>query len=63
MDSHQDTMTVWREFEALHARGAVRHLGISNIYDPRAFAAIYKDAKVKPAVVQNRQAPACTPQF
>jgi diketogulonate reductase-like aldo/keto reductase len=54
MDNHKDTMTVWREFEALHDQGLVRHIGISNIYDLRAFTAVYKDARVKPSVIQNR---------
>ena len=29
-------------------------VGISNIYDPRALAKVFEEAKVKPAVVQNR---------
>lgn len=49
-----DTLAVWRAFEALHASGAVRALGISNIYDADALAALYASAAVKPSAVQNR---------
>lgn len=32
----------------------VQQLGISNIYDLKALQKIFKEAEVKPAVVQNR---------
>jgi diketogulonate reductase-like aldo/keto reductase len=50
----KDTATVWRAMEKLHARGGVRQLGVSNCYEAWRFEALYRDAKVKPAVVQNR---------
>ena len=49
-----DTLAVWRAFEALHASGAVRALGISNIYDVAALEALWSAAAVKPSAVQNR---------
>jgi len=47
-------LPVWRVFEELVSSGQVLQLGISNIYDLTALQRIYKEASVKPAVVQNR---------
>lgn len=44
---------VWRAFEALHAAGAVRLLGVSNI-SLAQLEALTRDATIKPALVQNR---------
>ena len=57
MDTHQKTMVVWREFERFHKQGRVRQLGVSNNYELRSFQALFRDAEVKPTVLQNRQAP------
>lgn len=48
------TMQVWQEMEALHAKGSVHHLGISNCYDPNTFKQIYEEATIKPVILQNR---------
>ena len=47
-------MTVWTQFEALHASGKVGQLGISNCYDYNTFLGLYQLANVKPTVLQNR---------
>lgn len=51
---HSDLMQVWRAMEKLYDNGSVRQLGISNIYDLPWLERLYEDARVKPAVVQNR---------
>lgn len=51
---HEQTMQVWRAFEALHSKGLVRQLGISNIYDVKQLANIINEAQVKPSIIQNR---------
>jgi diketogulonate reductase-like aldo/keto reductase len=54
LDTHQNTMLVWREFEAFVRQGTVRQLGISNNYDLASFQAIFRDAEIKPTILQNR---------
>lgn len=50
----QQTMDVWRAMERLFHSGGVKQLGISNCYDPGQFELLYRDADIKPAVIQNR---------
>ena len=45
---------VWQTMEQIFHSGGARQLGISNCYDPRQFELLYRKAKVKPAVIQNR---------
>ncbi|KAH7693791.1 hypothetical protein AAVH_39167, partial [Aphelenchoides avenae] len=52
--THEGTMEVWRVFEEFHSQGKVKQLGISNLYDPEGLVRLYNDARVKPAVIQNR---------
>jgi diketogulonate reductase-like aldo/keto reductase len=47
-------MAVWSALEAIVDTGGARQLGISNCYAPERLAAIYRKARIKPAVVQNR---------
>ena len=47
-------MKAWRTMENLHANGDVRQLGLSNFYHADVIKALYADAHVKPAVLQNR---------
>ncbi|MGZ4992930.1 MAG: aldo/keto reductase family protein [Methylobacter sp.] len=54
LSSQQRTMEVWRAMERIFHSGGVKQLGISNCYDPEQFQLLYRDAKVKPAVIQNR---------
>lgn len=50
----EDTLVVWRAFEAIHKAGNARCLGISNCYDLAFFEGLYNAATVKPSVLQNR---------
>ncbi|MGZ4955715.1 MAG: aldo/keto reductase family protein [Methylobacter sp.] len=52
--NYQHTLEVWQAMERIFHSGAVKQLGISNCYDLQLFELLYKDAKVKPAVIQNR---------
>lgn len=52
--SHTQTMQAWRAMEAIQQAGGARQLGISNCYKLDEMKALYADASVKPAVVQNR---------
>ena len=52
--SHAQTMEAWTAMEDIHQAGGARQLGISNCYDLSVMQAIYADARVKPALVQNR---------
>lgn len=54
MRTHEDTMVVWKVFEEFHSQGKAKQLGMSNVYEPKKFERIYKDAQVKPSVLQNR---------
>jgi len=49
-----DTMLVWRALEAAVDGGRARQLGISNCYDPAVFEQLFADARIPPAVLQNR---------
>lgn len=48
------TLQVWRAMERLHESGGVRQLGISNCYSLKYFERLYREASVRPAVLQNR---------
>ena len=50
----RQTAEVWQAMEALFDAGRAKQLGISNCYDPRLLSALYEQARIKPAVVQNR---------
>jgi len=50
----QQTMEVWQAMEQIFHNGGVKQLGISNCYDPQQFELLYRNATVKPAVIQNR---------
>lgn len=52
--NHQHTLEAWRAMELIFANGGVKQLGISNCYDLHQFELLYRDAVVKPAVIQNR---------
>jgi diketogulonate reductase-like aldo/keto reductase len=54
MVPHESMMQAWHAMEAIHAAGGARQLGISNCYDHAVLKALYADAAVKPAVLQNR---------
>src|SRR5262249_29569263 len=46
-------LEVWGAMEELHAAGKVRLLGVSNM-NLRQLSVLHRDARVKPAFVQNR---------
>ncbi len=50
----KDTLEVWRAMERLHDQGGVRQLGVSNFYELRRLEALCRNARIKPAVIQNR---------
>lgn len=52
--SHALSMRAWRVMESICADGRARQLGISNCYDLGVLQALFADAEIKPAVVQNR---------
>ena len=47
-------MEAWAAMERIHDAGGARQLGISNCYDPAVLVALCDQARVQPAVVQNR---------
>lgn len=53
-DSWEDNLLVWRAMEELVDDKKVGQIGISNFYDPDAVEYLYNQARIKPAVVQNR---------
>ena len=50
----KQTLEAWRAVERLVDGGGVRQPGISNCYSLAQLDALYRSARVKPAVVQNR---------
>lgn len=52
--SQAQTMDVWRAMEQIFDNGGAKQLGISNCYDPQQLELLYRNANVKPAVIQNR---------
>jgi diketogulonate reductase-like aldo/keto reductase len=50
----EQTMAVWRAMEKLHQQGKVDRLGISNCYDVESFMGLFREAAVKPSILQNR---------
>ena len=52
--SHQLLMTVWQAMEVIYHSGGANQLGISNCHNLAVLKNLYKEARIKPAVVQNR---------
>lgn len=50
----KDTLEAWSAMEHLYHSGAVKLLGISNIYDFSAMQKLWTTVKVKPSIIQNR---------
>ncbi|MGR9014583.1 MAG: aldo/keto reductase family protein, partial [Gammaproteobacteria bacterium] len=50
----QQTMEVWQAMEQIFLSGGAKQLGISNCYNPQQFEQLYRNAAIKPAVIQNR---------
>ncbi|HRE30937.1 MAG TPA: aldo/keto reductase, partial [Candidatus Berkiella sp.] len=54
LNTHRDTMEVWKAMEDLYESSGVKQLGISNCYDIQSMQRLYEAANIKPAVLQNR---------
>lgn len=54
MSTTDETLRVWKVFEASVKDGTVHNLGISNCYNVNEFMELYNKATVKPKVLQNR---------
>ena len=54
LDTFAETMEVWRAMEEIYQQKIVKQLGISNCYDVDYFRRLLMEAKIKPAVIQNR---------
>eukprot|EP00980_Cylindrotheca_fusiformis_P007072 scaffold1482_cov120-Cylindrotheca_fusiformis.AAC.14 len=54
MKTMEKTMKAWRAMEEAVDQGKVRQLGMSNCYTLEEFKSIYQQARIKPAVLQNR---------
>lgn len=52
--NQRQTEEVWQAMEQIFHSGGARQLGISNCYDLQQLKLLYRNAKVKPAVIQNR---------
>lgn len=51
---HEELMEVWRAMEKHFDEGKVKQLGISNLYHFDQLITLFRDARIKPAVLQNR---------
>ncbi len=51
---YKNLLSAWEALERIYDSGGTRQLGISNCYDLEWLKRLYADARVKPAVVQNR---------
>ncbi len=54
LPNHEQLMRVWTAMEVLYKEGKAKILGISNCYDLNTLQNLYRDAEIKPAVIQNR---------
>ena len=52
--NQQQLKEVWQAMEQIFHNGGAKQLGISNCYDPQQFELLYRNAIIKPAVIQNR---------
>jgi diketogulonate reductase-like aldo/keto reductase len=50
----KDTLEAWAAMEGICEAGGARQLGISNIYEPSRLEMLCRNARIAPAVVQNR---------
>merc|ERR1712032_271486 len=54
---HNETMQVWRAMEAAADAGLTRQLGVSNVDTMNDLRRLHCDARIKPAVVQQKFGP------
>lgn len=48
------TMVAWQAMEQIYDQGGTKQLGISNCYNLEMLQQLYKSAKIKPTILQNR---------
>ena len=51
---YANLLTAWQTLESLCEKGDTHQIGISNCYDLSLLEQFYKDARIKPSIVQNR---------
>jgi diketogulonate reductase-like aldo/keto reductase len=49
----RDTLEAWRAMESLYDQGSVRQLGVSNCHELPRLEALCRNARIKPATIQN----------
>jgi diketogulonate reductase-like aldo/keto reductase len=54
LPTSRQTLEAWQAMEALVDCGKAGQLGISNCYQLRQLESLYREARIKPAVLQNR---------
>lgn len=54
LQPHQQLISAWRAMEVIYNNGGARRLGISNCYALSVLQDLYRDADIKPALIQNR---------
>lgn len=54
ISSMEQTLEAWQGLELIQKVGGTRQLGISNCYDLNLLKELYRQAEIKPSIVQNR---------
>jgi diketogulonate reductase-like aldo/keto reductase len=54
LQTYEDTITAWKVLESYVDRGIIRHIGIVSVHDRDFLTKLQNDARVKPAIIQNR---------
>ncbi|KAJ3387315.1 Aldehyde dehydrogenase [Lobulomyces angularis] len=54
LDTVEDTISVWREFESFKTYELVKFIGVSNFYNLEAFKIFFDQCRIKPMFIQNR---------
>lgn len=54
LQPYEETLQAWRVLEEYVDKGTIRHLGIVSVHDKDYLTKLQKDARIKPAIIQNR---------
>lgn len=54
LQPYEEALQAWRVLEDYVDKGVIRHLGIVSVHDKEYLTKLHSDAKVKPAIIQNR---------
>lgn len=54
LQPYEETLRAWRVLESYVDQGVVRHLGIVSVHDKDYLTKLHGDARIKPAIIQNR---------